>query len=375
MELIYIQNARIPTEKANGYQIMKTCEALVDAGIPLELVVTNRATTGLPDPFVLYGCKRTFSITRLPVIDWMSVWPRVTFLIEQWTFRRSLKKWISQKSTVTHAYTREAEVAKLLKDWGVPNVTLELHAVPTAQHLQAAGTADGIVCLTRSMEQQIRQHLPKARTVVIPDSVDLALFDPPVTRAEARQRLGLPEDQRIIVYGGRFSTMEQGKGLAQLDTAVAQLATSGTSVRLYLVGGTRGEFETIEKRPPAATTACVAAVSRENLALYYRAADALVMPFPNTPHYAHEMSPLKMFEYMASGTPIVASDLPSIRDILDESSAYLYPADEPSALSSALAVCLVDTAKSASIAREARTRVERYTWQARALAIKAFIGI
>lgn len=67
MNLLYVANARIPTEKAHGIQIMKMCEAFSNLGINLELVIPKRKIK--EDPFVFYGITKRFIIKRLPVID------------------------------------------------------------------------------------------------------------------------------------------------------------------------------------------------------------------------------------------------------------------------------------------------------------------
>ncbi|MCH7883412.1 hypothetical protein IIA95_03290, partial [Patescibacteria group bacterium] len=69
MKLIYIANARIPTEKAHGIQIMKTCEAFADNGAEIELVVPWRFNPIKNDPFEYYDVKRVFKIVKIPSLD------------------------------------------------------------------------------------------------------------------------------------------------------------------------------------------------------------------------------------------------------------------------------------------------------------------
>ncbi len=71
MKMIYLANARIPTEKAHGLQIMKMCEAFKNEGVDLELVVANRKDNQLEDiePFEYYGIKNKFRIKKLWLLD------------------------------------------------------------------------------------------------------------------------------------------------------------------------------------------------------------------------------------------------------------------------------------------------------------------
>jgi glycosyltransferase involved in cell wall biosynthesis len=221
----------------------------------------------------------------------------------------------------------------------------------------------------------MRDLCPSVPAITIPDSVDLALFDPSITKQEARMALGLDPKERLVVYGGRFSTMGESKGIGMLDHAVHHLAETESTLTLMLVGGSTQEFVTYEKRHPAPTTICVPSVSREQLAKYYRAADWLVMPFPKTHHYAYEMSPLKLFEYMASGTPILTSDLPSVREILTQEMAVFFPPENEEALARALrhAQDPMNQMRLEEMARRAKQRVQAFSWKARAERILSFL--
>lgn len=375
MKFIYVANIRLPTDRAHGYQIIKTCEALSRSGIDLELLVTNRRTPFSFDTHVHYGIAPTFAIKRLPVWDVLHEragrLEAILFVVERWSFGRSLHAWYRANNGQDYIYyTRDAYVAELLKKWKA-KVFLEIHAIPKAQH-GTMGKMDGVACLTRWMEARVKKSYPNVRTAVIPDAVDIELFQPPQTQEEARLLLSLPSDQHIIVYGGRFSTMAEGKGLDMLDKAVSLLAQLDPLIHLYLVGGTAEEFYKIEGRLPLATTTCIPAVPRAQLALYYRAANVLVIPFPAMHHYAYEMSPLKLFEYMASGTPIVTTDLPAIRDVLDEQDAFFCQAGELQSLQQALHQAL--TSADAQVrAERLRGRVQYYSWNARAQHILALI--
>lgn len=102
------------------------------------------------------------------------------------------------------------------------------------------------------------------------------------------------------------------------------------------------------------------------------AADVLVLPNTGTDETSVRFtSPLKLFTYMASGRPIVASDLPSIREVLDEQSAYLVTPDDAQALARGITRALSDTG-----GRSARAfqLVQRYSWDERARGILAALS-
>ena len=88
---------------------------------------------------------------------------------------------------------------------------------------------------------------------------------------------------------------------------------------------------------------------------------------------SHYTSPLKLFEYLAAGKPIVASDLPSIRDILNKDTAMLVVSDDAQALAQGITVVLTDDALAKKLASNASELAKQYSWEQRAKKISDFI--
>jgi glycosyltransferase involved in cell wall biosynthesis len=98
-----------------------------------------------------------------------------------------------------------------------------------------------------------------------------------------------------------------------------------------------------------------------------RAFDVCTVPFPWTEHFAYYASPMKLFEYMASGNPIVASDLPAIAEIIqDGRNGLLVPPGDASALAGALRRLRDDPSLACRLATQAAQDVLPYAWQHRA---------
>lgn len=109
---------------------------------------------------------------------------------------------------------------------------------------------------------------------------------------------------------------------------------------------------------------------------FLKAADILVLPnVPTSEESVKYTSPVKLFEYMASGVPIIASDLPSIREILNEQNAILVRADDPAALAEDINKVLQDNELSNSISKQALIDVKDHTWENRAQKIIDFLDI
>jgi glycosyltransferase involved in cell wall biosynthesis len=121
-------------------------------------------------------------------------------------------------------------------------------------------------------------------------------------------------------------------------------------------------------------------VENARLPLYQAACDVLLMPYErriavsgggDTAEFAN---PMKAFEYLASGRPILASDLPVMREVLDPELALLLPPQDEAAWADALAAMLDDPARRRSMGEAARTAAQGYSWQARAEKALAGLG-
>jgi glycosyltransferase involved in cell wall biosynthesis len=106
-------------------------------------------------------------------------------------------------------------------------------------------------------------------------------------------------------------------------------------------------------------------VPAERVPVALQACDILAMPFPDFPHYRENMSPLKMFEYMAAGKPIITSDLPPIRDVLSEQTAFFCQPGEVASLRQTLEYIATHSDEAATRAVAACELVSAHTWTAR----------
>jgi glycosyltransferase involved in cell wall biosynthesis len=106
------------------------------------------------------------------------------------------------------------------------------------------------------------------------------------------------------------------------------------------------------------------------------ACDVLVLPGRSEDHYARHSSPLKLFEYMASGRPIVASDLPGLREVVTHGeTAWLVTPDDPAALAAGVRQVLSLPDRGASLGARGRAAVAGRTWTNRARAMLAAVGL
>lgn len=376
MKIIYIANIRFPTERAHGIQIAKTCEALSLAGAEVELVVTNRAT-GIPhemaaspisrgiakDAQTYYGLRRAFPIHRVRVPDIVR-WGRIGFLVESIFFALGARRHVG-KGVV---YCRDEWVLALLILLGVRTAVWESHTGAwNAAARFVARRASALIPITRGLSDFYAEHgIPRAKMLVAHDGVSPEDFVNPAPKEEVRKRLGLPVGAKLAMYIGGLD------GWKGADTLYAAAEKLPKDVVVAVIGGKKEDVPILSEGHPRVRF--LGPRPYTELPDNQAAADVLVLPNTGASEISVRFtSPLKLFSYMASGVPIVTSDLPSIREVVDETSVFFVPADDPHALAEGIMQALGNTEDAARRAAAARALIPDYTWTKRAERILAFL--
>jgi len=214
---------------------------------------------------------------------------------------------------------------------------------------------------------------------VAPDAVDLKIFDINIAKEEAREKLDLPQDKIILGYSGNFKTMGEEKGISMILKVVENLKNKIPNIIFVGIGGNEADIKKYQSQADETgigyNVKLLPRVNLTDLAIYQKAFDILLMPYPNTLHYRFYMSPLKMFEYMTAQRPIIATDLPSVREVLNEDNAFFVPADNIDRLAETI-LCIVENPELVQRkANQAYQDVRNYTWEKRVKKIIDFIEI
>ncbi len=241
---------------------------------------------------------------------------------------------------------------------------LRAHRSPLARLLAPAAQAllcrawrrsDAIITVCDRLTQRVRACAPQTPVVEIPDM--------PVPECEGRisadQVAALRETldlagRRIVLYTGN---LEPYQGIDLLIEAAQRLAERRPDAVVLIVGGDRRRLERLQVRVAAQGLAdhvrLIGPRPIEQMALFMAAADVLV-----SPRCHGENTPLKIYTYMQSGRPIVATRLPVHTQVLDDQTALLAP-PTPGGLAEALLRALSDPQAAARIGAAARRRVEQ----------------
>lgn len=366
MKILYIANIRLPTEKAHGIQIMKMCEAFARLGHAVELVVPTRSTPITDDAFSYYGVERMFKITTLRVPDLVQ-FERLGFLFSA--------LWFSEYVRTLHSfwnadviYSRDSFVLLQYLLLGRKFI-FEAHARPSFVSRLVAKRAYRVVVISNALKEvYVSAGVSEKKTIIAPDAVDEHFFDNITSKESARVALKLSPTAPIVVYTGH---LYERKGVETL----AQVATRLPNTQFLFIGGTVHDikqFRTKWGNQPNITI--VGHVSPTKVPQYLRAADVLVIPNSAKNQDASQFtSPMKLFEYMASGVPIIASDLPAIREILNKKNSVLVESDNPEAFAKGINKVLQNSDFANEISKQALKDVQNYTWQKRAESILDFI--
>jgi len=376
-KIYYITNLKLPTEKAHGYQIAKTCEALAKKGAEVELVMPFRESHIKEDIFDFYEVERVFGTEYLSGFDfrkWEGWLGAVWFWLHKRSFRRKVRKWARDKEGVF--YTREDGVANELTKIG-KKVFYEAHtwSRKVKRHLGYLRGMAGVITITESLRREyLEAGFSEEKVITAPDGVESKALESKVESHQVRKvkdKLGIV-DEKVVMYVGSF---QKWKGINCLVEAINELKvifrqTQDINVKLVLVGSgpeeknLRLKVDELGLRDEVVFTGFV---ERNKISELMAAADVLILPNSAQEDISRlYTSPLKMFEYMAAGRPIVASDLPSIREVLSEETVILVEPDNAEALAEGIREVLEDEELAERMAARAREEVKKYTWDKRA---------
>lgn len=386
-KIYYIANVRMPTEKAHGVQIAKTCEALATLGAEVELIVPDRKSTIKEDIFDFYGIKKnSFIFRREKCFDFVGLnyfgplgyWLQTLYFY--WKLKLNL---VEQPDTVY--YTRDLPLAFLLTFKFKP-VFLELHSLPDAYgyfykkiswplYKLAFKRFAGIVVISKGLEKALVQRgIDNRKILIARDGADVFQYvtrDVPMDKIKARETLDLPVNKQIVVYTGH---LYEWKG-AQVLARSANLEEV-KNVQFYLVGGTNEDVKTFKKKYRRIKNLHVIGwVSPKLVPMWQWAADVLVIPTSGRSDIGQlYTSPLKLFEYMMSKRPIVAARISSINEILDRSSGTFFDSDSQYSLAQAIKKVLENEDEAKNKAEVAFNRATtEFTWGCRAALILNFL--
>ncbi|HEY4240967.1 MAG TPA: glycosyltransferase family 4 protein [Kofleriaceae bacterium] len=359
MNVLYLSLSYVPSRRASSVHVMRMCAALARAGHGVRLVA-KRSDEEVADDFAFYGVPRGFELEKLarPAVKGGGM-----------VFAAGLAgQLVRRRSWADLVYSRDVVGALLATQLRMPAV-YEAHGIPARPAVRRAlrrvlrrPSLRALVVISEALRRDLAAEdllPPHAPTIVAHDAADAPPLPLRVPRT-GRPRLGY------------IGNLYRGRGVE----LVVELAGRLPSCDVELVGGTERDLAYWRAQHVPANARFVGFVAPGELTARYATYDALLMPYPRSGigvasdggvDTSRWCSPMKMFEYMAAGAPIVTSDLPVLGEILrDGENALVAPAGDAAAWERAIRRLLDEPQLASRLAHAARTQLEReHTWDAR----------
>ena len=371
MNIVAIAGSTIPSDTANSIQVMKACNALVQIGHHVTLLVPgNRKSDIANRQSSIVNLKSHYGLQTDFPIEWLSSSSRRMFT---WNSVRRARR---LKADVIYTWFPQSAVFGLLHR--TPTV-FEIHIQPTGvfgpvwhRLFAMMPGRKRLASITRALvellENDFHIHFPEEEVIIAPNGVELERFASLPDPVTARSQLNLREAPTIMCTGHLYA----GRG-AELFIALARAIRDAHFV---WVGGRPEDIDFWRQRVDANkmyNVTFIGFIPNGSLPMYQAAADILLMPYSSsimgssgTADSAAVASPMKMFEYMATGRAIASSYLPVIREVLNETNAIFCKPDDIASWKLALERLLQNEKLRDELGQQAKQDAQGYTWVARA---------
>ncbi len=252
-----------------------------------------------------------------------------------------------------------APLSREQAEWGAP----ALPGAAERMETEILRRADAVVVVSQWLADWVgSKGVPGGRIHVLPNGVAERLFRPDHSGSRVRHRYGL-DAKRVVGYVGSFQPWHD---VETLFKAFERLYRQDADLRLLLVGhGPRVEaLQDLGRRLGVGPAVVFAgSVPHEAVPDFIDAMDVAVAPYGR--HGGFYFSPLKLFEYMAVGTPVVAAGLGQIEETIRHGeTGLLYSAGDLESLCHALNTILESPGLGLQLGQAARRKVlSEHTWR------------
>jgi len=366
MRIACISTSKIPSITANSIQVVKACHALAQMGHEVLVYAPGSENIEWKNVESLYGLIEPFSFKNLRS---NKIFKRYDFVL------KSIFSALFWKADLIYTWTIPA--ALLAEMIGIP-VIIELHDVPVGRFaptlfryfLKLKGKKR-VLIITQALLERLYLDYDKKQlqgiTQISPNGTDLEVYQDLPKGSEARRLLGIPE-KFTAVYTGHFYI---GRGMNLLF----DLAKGFPDINFMWVGG---QTETVNywrskiQEQNIKNIILTGFISKKELPAYQAAGDVLLMPYEEViegssgGNTVDICSPMKMFDYLAAGRPIVSSDLPVIHEVLSSQNAVFCKPNDVDDWKNAIIELKNNSDLRDKISAQAIKDVKKYTWLKRA---------
>lgn len=380
MKLAYITAANIPSKWAHSIQVMKMAQAFQQIGNDVELMIAcsfkewrNEVSEEIWEH---YGISARFRLTRLPLKKLVQKEGRRDYGRFSYGYFSAL---LAKRRRADLVFARNYMAPYWSSRMGIPTIA-ETHAEPDENYqkkkLYEATKMDSfkaLVTISETLaEQYIKAGVPGKKIIVEQDGVDLSVFSSINEKEIEETRAVLLNGRKAVaLYAGHLYDY---KGIPLILRAAKKLP----EVSFALVGGWDKDIERVRRSAAdlgLKNLELTGFVPNKNIPVYLKAADVLLLPYSGKHHQASTTSPLKLFEYMAAGRPIVATAIENVVDVLTHNeNAFLCSPDNPASFIEGIKSTLLNKNKAVQLVQQAQRDVQRYDWKKRCKRVLEFCG-
>lgn len=375
LRLLYVFPEPLPLAKARSIQVVNTVHALAHRGVTVDFAYVP--VEGTPDPFPHYGLMRPDNVHLLPLSRSLP-WPlhRLGSHSNK-LFMHRLAGWLkgalSGGRGPTLVMARHLKIAdELLRRFPAFPLLYEAHEVfadnaPAAKRERVRALeqsvltrASAVISITQNLAEILRQRYDIQRTIpVVPSGTAI----PDVLPHKDWNRAG-----QSIVYAG---SLYAWKGAQDLVSAAGLLP----GCTISLLGGEPHRIRELQSNAPQSGANLDFSGHLGHPEVMKRLADACIAVLPNRSESVSAFtSPLKLFEYMAAGCAIVATDLPVFREVLGADEAVWVTPGTPPSLAEGIRRLTENPALAQELGARARKKVSEFSWASRATHLQRIMG-
>lgn len=365
--IYYVFSGRFPSEKAHALYIAKVADSVNQSGRQFIVVASNRGDVKT-EAQEFFNNTQPLDVTYLPTIDLTGsfVPKKIIFFINYFFFTVGcFCFFLFKKNDKTLIFSNESLPSLLLSITG-KSVVYEMHDYSEHYHFFFNLLYKKVFKILSQNEWKKEKllhdfALNPEKIIVEPNGVEIVKFDIAVSKEEARAKLGLQKDTFLVVYTGHLFDWKGASVLAES----ARLLPS--HIQVLFVGGSPADVQMFKKKYEDVSTVRVLGYKPHGeIPLWQKASDCLVLPNTATQNISlYYTSPMKLFEYMASGRPIIASDIPSIKAVVTPAEVTFVTPDDSEALAAAILAIEQNQEGYTAKAHKAKEKVLHHTWEKR----------
>lgn len=369
MKIAYLSSSTLPSRAANSMHVMRMCQAFSRLGHEVTLVAPNKATAGdasEPGVHAFYGVESSFAIQKLP-------WRRVPG--KGWIYGWEAARW-SAEGSHDLAYCRNLRASWFAARRGMPTI-LELHSLNAfrdrldgwiLRDLLTSHRGVRVVVISEALRQALVSRVANmsVQVTVAHDAAD------PIAEGVTPLSPGGRAGQVQVGYVGH---LYPGRGFE----LIKDMAGAAPWADFHVIGGTDDLIRHFSAQTSSVPNLRIHGFQPPHVAERMRlGCDILIAPYQAVVRTAGGgadtsawMSPLKLFEYMAAGKPIVCSDIPVLREVLEhDKTALLVPPDSLEHWIAAFTRLRDDPGLAHRLAGNATARfLDQHTWLGRAQSV------